>query len=128
MRSKGASLVGFPGFPSHIVPNGADSGSMHRRISLNSLIFVRADLASRRGHAEGDARQQNHRRTQLSNPAGPMAAPPRRRRNALFSMVFSIVASLAGLGESTTLALAQAPTKLRLVLNWKYQCPQGMFF
>ena len=57
-----------------------------------------------------------------------MAAPPRRRRNALFSMVFSIVASLAGLGESTTLALAQAPTKLRLVLNWKYQGPQGMFF
>ncbi len=43
-------------------------------------------------------------------------------------MVFSILASLAVLGATTTLAPAQTPTKLKLVLNWKYQGPQGMFF
>jgi NitT/TauT family transport system substrate-binding protein len=57
-----------------------------------------------------------------------MAARPRPRRNALFSMVFSILGGLAVLGATTTLAPAQAPTKLKLVLNWKYQGPQGMFF
>src|SRR5260370_19813855 len=129
MRSKAPNLLGLSGFSiAYRAPIARDSGSMHRRISLNSLIFVRAAAASRHGHAEDDARQQNHRPTQLSNPAGPIAARPRHRRNALFSMVFSILASLAVLGATTTLAPAQTPTKLKLVLNWKYQGPQGMFF
>lgn len=80
---------------------------MHRRISLNSLDFFGETSA---------------------NPVGRAAARARHRRHALLSVVFSILASLAVLGATTTLASAQAPTKLKLVLNWKYQGPQGMFF
>jgi NitT/TauT family transport system substrate-binding protein len=49
----------------------------------------------------------------------------RHRRNALFSILFS---ALAMLSATATPAPAQTPTKLKLVLNWKYQGPQGMFF
>lgn len=37
-------------------------------------------------------------------------------------------AVLAALGLGATPAAAEAPTKLKMVLNWKYQGPQGMFF
>ena len=45
-------------------------------------------------------------------------------RSALLALLGAMALALP-LGAATT---AQAQTKLKLVLNWKYQGPQGMFF
>src|ERR1700730_1624975 len=45
------------------------------------------------------------------------------RRLAFALLGASILAGLPG-----TAPAAEAPTKLKMVLNWKYQGPQGMFF
>jgi NitT/TauT family transport system substrate-binding protein len=50
--------------------------------------------------------------------------PHSNLRSALHALLGAMVLALL-LGLATT---AQAQTKLKLVLNWKYQGPQGMFF
>jgi NitT/TauT family transport system substrate-binding protein len=52
--------------------------------------------------------------------------PDEHRRITLLSLLTG--AALAALGLCTSPAPAQTPTKLKMVLNWKYQGPQGMFF
>jgi NitT/TauT family transport system substrate-binding protein len=52
--------------------------------------------------------------------------PVEHRRITLLSVLAG--AALAALGLCASPAPAQTPTKLKMVLNWKYQGPQGMFF
>lgn len=49
-------------------------------------------------------------------------------RNALLSILAGAAVFAAGAAGSPSQAQAPAQTRLKMVLNWKYQGPQGMFF
>jgi NitT/TauT family transport system substrate-binding protein len=99
---------------------------MHRRIILNLFNFLSTSRAGRAVHAAPSlpARQTSDRNS--STAAGSPTKLLQHRRITPLSVLAGV--ALAALGLGATPAAAEAPTKLKMVLNWKYQGPQGMFF
>src|ERR1700693_3740660 len=72
--------------------------------------------------------QGNGRTAGLHSPERQRCSPRQECTMTPFSVRHPILALAGALGVAAVAALAAAETRLKMVLNWKYQGPQGWFF